>query len=116
MKNILIIEDSADSAEMLSMLLEFQGHAVTCAASGGAGIALATSSMYDVIITDLGLPDMCGMDLIRNLFRIVGGKGGIIVALTGSNDSDVRREAQEAGVTYFFAKGEEISELLALIN
>lgn len=116
MKKILIIEDDSDSSEMLSMLLEFQGHSVTCAALGRTGITAAKSAAPDVIITDLGLPDMDGLEVIRELMNSIGMLNCSIIALTGRNDPDTRRLAEEAGVNHFFAKGDDVSSLLALID
>lgn len=114
MKKMLIIEDSVDSAEMLSMLLEFQGHSVQCASSARAGISLAGTLSLDFIITDLGLPDMDGPAIIRELSRVRTATSCVVVALTGRDGAEIRREALEAGADYFFVKGDEISSLLAL--
>lgn len=115
MKKILIIEDNADSAEILSMLLEFHGHSVCRASSGTSGIALAQTFNPDVVISDLGLPDMNGMDLIR---RLVANKPDCcsIIVLTGRSDVETRERAKLAGVDHFFAKGDQVTGLLALIN
>lgn len=116
MKNILIIEDNADSADMLSMLLEFQGHTVNCASSGRAGIALAEKLDPDIIITDLGLPDMDGLDLLRKVSSVVTPSRCTVVALTGQDGTDIRHEAEKAGANHFFVKGNEINNLLSFID
>lgn len=115
MKKILIIEDDPDSANMLGMLLQFQGHAVTAVATGQAGLAAASASRPDVVIVDLVLPDMDGLDVIRALAAAEVDVRPI-VALTGQVDPQLRRQADEAGADYFFTKSEEISTLLALIE
>jgi DNA-binding response OmpR family regulator len=114
MKNVLIIEDSIDSAEMLSMLLEFQGHRVKSAHSGQAGLLLANHFHPDVIITDLGLPDMDGFDVVRKLAREVWATQCVFVTLTGKDTVEIRREAEDVGVDHFFVKSDEISELLSV--
>jgi DNA-binding response OmpR family regulator len=116
MKKVLIIEDNADAAEILAMLLECHGHSVRCAGSGRHGLALAHTFQPDVVITDLGLPDMRGVDVIRGLAQMLSGKTSAIIALSGSTDVDTRRHVQEAGVGHFFAKGEDLHALLALVN
>jgi CheY-like chemotaxis protein len=115
MKNILIIEDNVDSAEMLSMLLQFQGHDVKCGYSGYAGLSLAGQLQPDVIITDLGLPDLDGLEVVRKLTSEVWASHCTFVTLTGEDGVEVRRQAQEAGVDHFFVKGNEISDLLQLL-
>jgi DNA-binding response OmpR family regulator len=115
MKNILIIEDSIDSTEMLSMLLEFQGHYVKCAHSGHAGLLLASQFHPDVIITDLGLPDMDGIDVVRKLTKEVWATHCVFITLTGQDSMENRRQAEDAGVDHFFVKGDEISHLISII-
>lgn len=116
MKNILIVEDDVDCAEMLKMLLEYQGHSVKCSRYGRDGIQLASSWKPDLVIIDLGLPDMCGLEFVRSLSRLESMRGCTMVVLTGRNGAGIRREAQEAGIHHFFVKGDEISNLLYTIN
>jgi DNA-binding response OmpR family regulator len=115
-KNILIIEDSVDSAEMLSMLLQFEGHSVICAHSGRAGLLLASQSNPDVIIIDLGLPDMDGLKVVRELSSVVQTTNCTFVTFTGQDGVEIRRQAHEAGAHHFFVKGGEISDLLSIIS
>jgi DNA-binding response OmpR family regulator len=116
MKKILIIEDNVDSAEMLSMLLELHGHVVKSATSGRQGIDIATSFLPDMIVTDLGLPDIDGLFVIRSLRNAIGSKHCRIVALTGRDDLHTQRMADEAGVDHFFTKGVDIDVLILLAN
>jgi DNA-binding response OmpR family regulator len=111
MKKILIVEDNEDSAEMLSMLLKFQGHLVQCVNSGHTGISLASTWNPDVIIVDLGLPDINGLEVIRELSTV----SRTVIALTGQNDTGIRHDADKAGADHFFVKGDEISNLLSLL-
>lgn len=116
MKKILIIEDNADSAEILKMLLEFHGHTVMCAGSGRAGLALAKTFSPCVFIVDLGLPDMNGLDIIRTLAAGNGGRTCVIIVLTGWNDARTRTQAELKGVDHFFSKGDPLDDLLNLVN
>jgi DNA-binding response OmpR family regulator len=115
-KNILIIEDNVDSAEMLSMVLQFQGHDVRCAHSGKAGLLLANELCPDVIVTDLGLPDIDGLAVVQKLSREVWATRCSFVTLTGQDGVEVRRQAEKAGVDHFFVKGCEINDLLSVIG
>jgi DNA-binding response OmpR family regulator len=116
MKKILIIEDNVDSAEMLSMLLEFQGHFVKCANTGRAGLQVANTLNPDAIIIDLGLPDMNGLEVLRELTSVVQATRCTVVTLTGQDGVEIRRQAQEAGADHFFVKGDDIGHLLSSIN
>lgn len=109
---ILLIDDNADAVEMLSMLLEAQGHAVLVAFSGVSGIALALSADFDLAIVDLGLPDMDGIEVIETLYDSCIGKACQIFVYTGRGEMEVRREAIVAGASYYFVKGGDIAQLL----
>lgn len=111
---ILLIDDSADATEMLAMLLETQGHHVLVAFTGLSGLALADASDPEVVIVDLGLPDIDGFDVIERLCSNRGGNNRAIVALTGRDDLESRRRALEGGASSYFVKGEDIGKLLAL--
>lgn len=116
MKKILIIEDDVDSAEMFSMLLELHGHEIQSTGFGRLGIEIATSFQPDMIVTDLGLTDIDGLDAIRSLRNAVESKRCTIVALTGRNDMHTQRSAGDAGVDHFFTKGGDIDVLILLAN
>lgn len=116
MAKVLLIEDNLDSAEMLGMLLEFQGHLVARAASGQAGIALANTFFPNVIIVDLLLPDVDGIDIIASLRSAATHKTSLILALSNINDMETRERARLAGVDHYFAKDEDVALLLSLID
>jgi two-component system CheB/CheR fusion protein len=116
MAKILLIEDNPDAAEMLGMLLEFQGHLVARATSGQAGIALADTFLPHVIIVDLLLPDIDGIDIIASLRSTAHHRTSLILALTNVNDMETRERARSAGVDHFFAKDEDVGALLSLID
>lgn len=115
MKNILIIQVNVDSAEMLSMLLQLQGHLVKCAYSGHEALLLARQLIPDVVIIDLGLPDMDGFEIVRKLASDAWAARCVFVALTGRDTVEIRRRAQEAGINHFFVKGDEIPNLLSIV-
>ncbi len=62
---ILLVEDNADAAELLAMTLEAEGHEVAVAHSGPAAIDLATSYVPDVVLLDIGQPEMDGYEVAR---------------------------------------------------
>jgi CheY-like chemotaxis protein len=115
-KRIVIIEDDVDSAEMLSMLLELQGHVVKCAKSAVEGIQLVQTLQPDVVITDLGLPDMNGSDLVSALVKIGTLTASRVIALTGRNDQGLRNDILEAGASNYLLKGEDVSKLLEIVG
>ena len=111
---ILLIDDNADSNDMLGMLLETQGHTVKAAYSGRTGIDMARADRPDVIVVDLGLPDIDGFQVIASLMTDQSFSECIVVALTGRNDLESRRQAAAVGARHFLVKGDDISALLAI--
>ena len=74
---ILLAEDHADTARVVGRLLARLGHRVAVANSVGAAVDLATAGEFDLLVSDLGLPDGSGLDLMRRLRPMPG------IALTG---------------------------------
>ena len=69
MGNVLVVDDDGNNRLLLRTLLESAGHAVREAADGGAALSAAADEPPDLVIVDLSLPDMPGVDLIRRLKR-----------------------------------------------
>jgi PAS domain S-box-containing protein len=93
---VLVIEDNPDTAESMEMLLEALGHDVRVATSGKAGLAMATERQPELVLVDLGLPDIDGYEIAR-LLRERFGESLRLVALTGYGQEEHRRRTREAG-------------------
>jgi signal transduction histidine kinase/ActR/RegA family two-component response regulator len=114
---ILLVEDHADTAEALADLLRLMSHEVTVAGSVAAGLATAldreNAGGVDLVVSDLGLPDGSGHDLMRELVRRYGWKG---IALSGYGmEEDVRR-SREAGFAHHLTKPVGLEALRAAIR
>jgi DNA-binding response OmpR family regulator len=114
--NIVVVDNNPDIAEMLRMLLEIQGHSVLLAFSGKSGMELACVAEPDLLIVDVGLPDMDGVEVIRSLQSVCEPGSCCFVVYTGQNDIDTSHRAKQAGVDHIFVKSHDISGLLALID
>ena len=95
-RRVLIVEDNRDARQMLRMLLEIDGHSLEEAATARAGIELAAATAPDVVLIDIGLPDLDGYDVARAIRKRLGARVRL-VALTGYGDSEARRKSAEAG-------------------
>lgn len=95
-RRILVIEDDVDARETLHLLLELEGHQVSVAAGGREGVALATENRPEVVLIDIGLPDINGYEVARQL-RATLGDHVLLVALTGYGRAEDQRRAREAG-------------------
>jgi PAS domain S-box-containing protein len=114
-QTILVIEDNADGAQSLADILEMHGHHVRIAHDGLSGIALAREVQPDVILCDIGLPDVDGYDVARTLRRDGALRGTRVVALSGYAQPEDRQRARDAGFDVHLAKPVELDELMAAL-
>jgi signal transduction histidine kinase/ActR/RegA family two-component response regulator len=110
---LLLVEDHADTAQVLQRLLAGQGHHVTTADSVAKALDFITANSFDLILSDIGLPDGSGLDLIRQARKTFAGPA---IALTGFGmDDDVAR-CREAGFTMHLTKPINFQNLAAVIR
>ena len=113
---VLLVDDNVDSTEPLSILLQAKGHATQIASSGEAAIELADEFQPDVVLLDLGLPQMDGYEVARRLRARPNGEERVLVALTGWAGRDVRTKAAEAGFDYHLVKPVNWDELERIVE
>ncbi len=97
MSTVLLIEDNADSREMMSMLLGMLGYQVLEAANGTDGLGLARREQPAIAVVDIGLPDLDGYEVARQLRADDALKNMTIIALTGYGQDADRKRALAAG-------------------
>jgi len=93
---ILVIDDDAVMTELLSAILGMRGHDVSTADSGEAALALLSSQAFDVVLTDLQLPGLRGLDLATALRSALSGSKTRLLGMSGSPPSDRERSAFDA--------------------
>lgn len=101
---ILLVEDNEDARTTLQMLLEMQGHSVAAAADATQALALAGPFDPQIILCDIGLPEMDGYELARRLKSLLAGRTTVMAALTGYGRPEDRRNAAEAGFDTLLVK------------
>jgi signal transduction histidine kinase len=94
---ILVVDDNADSAEMLATLLGIDGHHVAVANSGRAAIDLALKEIPDIALVDIGMPGMDGYELAQRLRAVPALEHMRLVALTGYGQQEDVQKSREAG-------------------
>jgi CheY-like chemotaxis protein len=114
-RRILVIEDHADGRESLAASLVMHGHEVVAAASGQEGIEAAVSFAPDVVLLDIGLPDIDGYEVARRL-RDKLECPARLVALTGYGQPEDRARAKEAGFDAHLVKPVEPARLLQVLE
>jgi two-component system CheB/CheR fusion protein len=110
-REILIIEDNLDAGEILGEILEREGHRVRVARDGRSGLDLARKQPPEVVLCDIGLPDIDGYEVARAVRRDDALRGTRLVALSGYAQLEDRQRAREAGFDAYIAKPADIGEL-----
>ena len=114
-ESVLLIEDNQDIATMVYDYLEQQGYLVDYAADGVTGLHLAVTNSYDVIVLDLMLPGMEGMDVLQKI-RTDAKQSTPILILTARDTLDDKLAGLESGADDYLIKPFEIKELEARIK
>jgi two-component system, chemotaxis family, CheB/CheR fusion protein len=107
---ILLVEDSADIRDVFTLLLRAEGAELTAAATGREAVELARQRDFDVLLTDLGLPDVPGDVVIRNVVMTARRRPRIVV-VTGYDEPFVGR-ARQAGADVVLKKPITWTQLL----
>jgi signal transduction histidine kinase/CheY-like chemotaxis protein len=110
---ILVVDDNEAAAKGLGTLLSHVGNTVELAFVGAETVAKATEFKPDVIVLDIGLPDMSGYEVAEQL-RLAG-FGGKIVALTGYGQDEDKKKAEAAGFDHHLTKPVGIADLQAVL-
>src|SRR5688572_24280416 len=111
---ILVVDDHLDGVHALVRLLETQGHSVTFAINGFAALEAAREFKPNVVILDMRLPDMGGLDVARQLKFEPGLEGVRIIAFSGSPEQ--RQKAAEHGISDFVLKPASPGDWQALLE
>jgi two-component system CheB/CheR fusion protein len=111
---VLLIEDVSDIREVFAVLLRSEGADVVATGSGREGAEMARNGRFDVVLSDLGLPDIAGDTLIRQL-RAATGAATRVVVVTGYSEPYLTR-ARQAGADAVFTKPVEWTQILDYIR
>jgi CheY-like chemotaxis protein len=112
---VAIIEDSPDTAESLSLLLDLLGYTVSIAHSGARGIEVVREVRPDVVLCDIGLPGMDGFEVARQLKADPTTAGSHLVAITGYDQEEDRQRATAAGFEHHLVKPVDPDRLFELL-
>jgi CheY-like chemotaxis protein len=96
-RRVLVADDDKDAADALAMLLELAGHEVRVAHGGRAALTVAQTFRPDVALLDIGMPDLSGHEVAKELRREPWVAGICLIALTGEGAMDDRRRAIGVG-------------------
>lgn len=110
---ILVIDDDDSGREALSMLLQSAGYEVTSAATGESALDLIDSEQYQVIVSDLFLPDKSGLDILQNVRKVAPNTEVIVV--TGHASAQTAVRAMKEGAFDYITKPIDFDELKIVV-
>jgi PAS domain S-box-containing protein len=110
---LLLVEDHQDTAHTIGRLLRSAGFAVTTATNVASACAAADGEPFDVLVSDLGLPDGDGYELMRRIRAIRSMPG---IAMSGYGMNEDRRRSHEAGFSEHLVKPIDVPQLVAAIR
>jgi two-component system, sensor histidine kinase len=110
-RRVLVVDDFPDAADVTCTLLRLMGHEARAAYTGTGALAAAASFQPEILILDLGLPDMSGFEVASALRRSPAGQRLYIAAVSGWGQPEDRRRALAAGCDLHVVKPTDRSKL-----
>lgn len=114
-RRVLVVDDNVDSAETLAMLLEASGHDVQTAYNGQSGLEAALEYQPDMMLLDIGLPELNGYEVARRIRQHPLLKHMVLVAMTGYGQETDRQYSREAGFDHHLVKPANFDEVLSIL-
>jgi CheY-like chemotaxis protein len=117
--DIVLIEDNVDAADTLALWLESIGHVAHIARTGSEGLELILEARPQVVLCDIGLPDIDGIEVCRRLMALEIVPRPMMVALTGWGMEDDRKRSAEAGFDLHLVKPvapEKLRDILSAVK
>ncbi|PJJ99352.1 response regulator [Lysobacteraceae bacterium NML91-0213] len=113
---ILVVDDSASMRQMVSFALTSAGYAVEEAEDGQVALGRAQSARFNAVITDVNMPNMDGIALIRELRQLPDYKFTPLLMLTTESSADRKADGRAAGATGWLVKPFDPDQLVATVR
>ena len=110
---ILVVDDELQICELLEEFLSMQGHQVTTVNSGEEAIIKFQANKSPVVLLDIRMPGMSGIEALRRIKEIDSNTG--VIMLSAFGDPDTVQEAFQAGADYYLEKPIELEELIKVL-
>ena len=116
MSAILTVDDSASIRQAIKIALSAEGFTVAEATNGAEGLRKASQTRFSLVITDLNMPVMDGLTMIRELRKVPGLTGLPILFLSTESDAGVKQQAKDAGATGWVTKPFQPDQLVRVVK
>ncbi|HSJ98342.1 MAG TPA: ATP-binding protein, partial [Myxococcota bacterium] len=116
LRRVLVVDDNHDAADSLGILLQFLGAEVEVVHDGRAALEALQTFRPAVVLLDLGMPGMSGLEVARRMREDPAMKEITLVALTGWGQREDRRRTHEAGFDYHLVKPADVSALQSILT
>ncbi|MDM4772707.1 PAS domain-containing protein [Solimonas sp. SE-A11] len=113
-RRVLVVDDNVDAAQTLGQLLELLGNEIRLAHDGQAGVDAAAEFQPELILMDIGLPQLNGYEACRRIRSQIQGRRPVIIALTGWGQEQDRAQSAEAGFDSHLVKPVKYDTLMQL--
>ena len=115
-RRVLVVDDNVDATRIQAELLRLLGHEVETAYGGMEALDKARSFHPDIVLLDLGMPDVDGFEVARRLRATPEGRNATLVAQTGWSEEAQRRRSREAGFDAHFRKPVDFDTLMEIVG
>jgi len=114
--NVLIVDDNVDAASAMAMFLEQMGYLVTAVHHPTDAMLAVEEVAFDFFLVDIGLPDIDGYELVKQLKQKVLNHNAIFAAHTAYGDEAYRQKSLACGFTYHFVKTSDVVEIMSALE
>ncbi|WP_421133299.1 response regulator [Alteromonas sp. A079] len=114
-KKILIVDDSPSIRQMVEVTLQSEGYDITVAVDGQNALDICQDNTFDFVLTDVNMPNMDGITLVKSLRAMGAFSSTPIVVLTTEAGGDIKSQGKAAGATGWMVKPFDPTKLLQLV-
>ncbi len=112
---LMVVDDNADAAESLAMLLRLQGHDVDVAFDGESALEIVKARQPELVFLDIGMPGLDGYEVARRIRALPEGGKTVIAALSGWGQSEDRKRSAAAGFDHHLVKPPELNQVEEIV-
>ena len=113
---VLVVDDNRDAADSLQSLFQLEGYAAQVAYGGAQALAAVEMAWPQLVVMDLGMPDMDGYEAARQIRQRAQGRDVLMIALTGWGQGEARARTEQAGFDHHLTKPVDFDAIAALLR